>query len=271
MKAYTQVSDNISFAYPYLDSGSNENLLLGTTLNPTTSPATYQITSIDLTVTNKAMNWGISGTESWVQTWLPANLPILSKINQPKDRSYHILRGISTPYFFIMKLKGGSIHKGPSYIPNFLLTNLDARDLSISDPVKTLFILLYYSSGFVIISYDIAKENFVSAYKGSSHYINVVRSKSGYFYYGGQLISNSYAFITDIIGENNYSQNPSFTVTLFNGTLEKSNLLQFKDNKTDSIIYVNSLSLSDTTSSFSNPGKYTISNINLFSIIENML
>ena len=165
VKAYTHPSDNTSFAYPYFSTTSDYNVLLGTSLNPTTSPATYQITSIDLTVSSKAMNWAIFGTESWVQTWLPANLPILSLIDQTNKRSYHILKGISSPYFFFLNLNSGSLLKGSAYIPSFSLSNMDVRDLSYSESQQTVFILLYYYAGFVIVNFDTSSCTFGASYK----------------------------------------------------------------------------------------------------------
>ena len=70
------------------------------------------------------------------------------------------------------------------------------------------------------------------------------------------MISNSNVFITDIFGENNYGQNPSFAVTKFDGTFTKSNLLNIVNDKTDSVALLDFLAVSETSPSFANPGNY---------------
>ena len=117
------------------------NLLLGSSSNPglLLSPGAYQITSIDLTKTSGAKNWAIKGTEGWLLACPSINLPIISLINEPLTRSYHLLTGNSKIYFFTLNLNTGSL-VGSLRTPNFSLSGMDVSHLSYSESQQIVFL-----------------------------------------------------------------------------------------------------------------------------------
>ena len=69
------------------------------------------------------------------------------------------------------------------------------------------------------------------------------------------MLSNSYAFITDIFGEDNYSQNPSFIISSYGGSFTTTSSLNLGNDGSISVSLHSGLVVSTTTSSFTNPGK----------------
>ena len=223
----------------------------------------YQISAVDMSLSSGSLLWG--NKFGWTLVWSTPVTPMLSLIWTSTNQSFQLIVEGGLPVFFVINLSTGSV-SGSFYTSSSLLSGISTADLSYTDSTSTIYILMRYSSGFYIYEYYPSSNTFSNAKKNTSILGYFATVKIGFTYFGGQLISNSNAYISKVIENGNVNQQQTFSLTSTSDTFSINTSSGYELSSDITIIVaigVNTLSSSGTLS-FISEGSYTQSSTGIF-------
>jgi hypothetical protein len=251
---------SISFLHPFTTGTSNYNVFLGSK----SLLGVFHIMSLDTDNLLLPLNWGKQFNDGCLLFCPTVDLPAIAVINQSALIGYMLTTYNNKPLFFSINLSLGSI-VGSFYTNNLSEAGMKATDISFNEDMDTIYIFFTHNNGFHLFLYYPSTSTFGQTLKGSTTKLRFMNMMNGYAYYGGQLMSNQYAFIGNIAGEGNHNQNPEINFVsateLFSTVIGYS----FINDILLLVVQIASLGTSASTMTFVDPGSYVQSTTNLFS------
>ena len=170
----------------------------------------YQISAVDMNLSIGVLSWGIKF--GWLILCSTPSTPIISMIWTPTNQAFQLLIEGGKPVFFIVNLSTGTI-SGSFYKSSMSQSSITTADLVYTQTTSTIYILVHHSTGFHKFEYYPSSGTFSSGMTNSAITGYFAAVRNGFTYFGGQLISNSNAYITKIIGSGGIVQQQTFTFT----------------------------------------------------------
>ena len=169
------------------------------------------------------------------------------------------------PVFFVVNLSTGAV-SGSFYKSAMTQTSITATDLVYTGSSTTIYILVRYSGGFHKFEYDPSSSTFSVGMQNTAVTGYFAAVMNGFTYFGGQLISNSNAFIAKIIGNGSIIQQHTFVLSSTSDTFVVDTSSGYGLSSDITIIVtagINPIATSGTLT-FVSPGSYTQSSTGIF-------
>ena len=216
-----------------------------------------------MSLSSSILSWGAKFV--WTIGWSTPDTSIISLIWTSTNQAFQLLVEGGKPVFFVVNLNTGAI-SGSFYKSAMSQTSITAADLVYTGSSTTIYILVRYSGGFHKFEYYPSSSTFSVGMQNTAVTGYFAAVMNGFTYFGGQLISNSNAFITKIIGNGSIIQQQNFVLSSTSDTFivnTSSGYGLSSDNTIIVAVEVNPI-ISLGALAFVLPGSYTQSSTGIF-------
>lgn len=136
----------------------------------------------------------------------------MSLIWPTTNQAFQLAIESGKPVFYAVNLSTGTL-SGSFYKSAMTQSGISVADIAYTGSATTIYIIVRYSSGFSKFEYDPSSGTFSTGMTNTAVTAYFAAVMNGFTYIGGQLLSNSNAYITKIIGNGSIVQQQSFVLT----------------------------------------------------------
>ena len=216
-----------------------------------------------MSLSSGMLSWG--NKFGWTIGWSTPDTSIISLIWASTNQAFQLLVEGGKPVFFVVNLNTGTI-SGSFYKSAMTQTSITAADLVYTGSSTTIYILVRYSGGFHKFEYYPSSSTFSVGMQNTAVTGYFAAVMNGFTYFGGQLISNSNAFITKIVGNGSIIQQQTFVLSSTSDTFVVNTSSGYGLSNDTTIIVTAGINpiISLGTLIFALPGSYTQSSTGIF-------
>ena len=202
------LGSSISYVYGYKTASEDYNVLVGAK----SILGAFHVISLDMTSILLPLNWGKVFGNGWLLFCPTTSLPAIGAIDEVAQIGYMLITYDDKPLFFSLNLSNGNL-VGSFHESSLSQPNVKASIMEMSHDSGTLYIFIPHDNGFHLFHYYPGTSTFGTTLTSTTLKIYFLTIMNNYVYFGGKVLSNQNAFITNIAGEGNYDQNPVYNLS----------------------------------------------------------